>query len=240
MLEMYRSAHVLDRHQHRGLRIAPPAGFAHARACVALPLTLPEYVQAAHEYPIVFTEAGEGPRSVVLLGIRPAENLFVAADGRWEGRYVPAIVRRYPFVLAERGDGAEPLVCVDAAHAGYGASDGEALFTDEGEPSRYLGDVMSFLRAFRVEVARTRSVVEQFAQLGLLQAMKANFEPVGSDPCVLDGFRVIDGERLAGLAGAELEALARSGALAAAYAHLFSLACFTQLLSRAARPAQAA
>lgn len=240
MLQMYREPLVLDRNEHRQLRIAPPRDFAFARREVVLPLTLPEFSQAAHEFPIVFTDAVEGPRSVALAGIRPGENLFVTDDGRWDARYRPAILRRYPFVLAERSGSAEPLVCIDAAHPGYGADDGEILFTDDGEPTRHLAEALEFLRAFRFEATRTRAAVGQFERLGLLQPMKANFEPVGAEPCCLDGFRVIDAVRLCALPGDELETLARSGALAAAWAHLFSLDCFARLLTRAARPARVA
>lgn len=240
MLEFYRKPLVLDRNVHRELRIAPPRDCTHARTTIALPLMMSELASAAHEYPVVFTDAAEGPRCVALVGIRAGENLHVGADGRWDGRYVPAVVRRYPFVLAERGVDEEPLVCIDAACPGFGAVDGEPLFTETGEPARYLAEALNFLRAFRAEAARTREAVSRYAGLGLLQAMSARFEPVGADPCALDGFRVIDAERLAALPGSDLEALARSGALAAAYAHLFSLERFGRLLERAARPAAAA
>ncbi len=38
----------------------------------------------------------------VLLGIRDQENLYVDDNGAWNAKYIPAFVRRYPFVFSSQ------------------------------------------------------------------------------------------------------------------------------------------
>jgi hypothetical protein len=68
-----------------------------------------------------------------LLGLREAENLFVDRDGKWDARYVPAFVRRYPFVPG-KGPQGELLVCIDEASSCFDAGEGEALFRMASRP----------------------------------------------------------------------------------------------------------
>ena len=72
-----------------------------------------EFSEAAKEYPLVFALAGERIIPVALLGLRNEENLFLNEDGSWDARYIPAFVRRYPFVLAETGEPGQRVVCID-------------------------------------------------------------------------------------------------------------------------------
>ena len=46
---------------------------------------------------------------VAILGLRGAANQFVNSEGAWrEGKYIPAYVRRYPFILMESPDKLQP------------------------------------------------------------------------------------------------------------------------------------
>ena len=63
-----------------------------------------EFSEAAKEYAIVFTQAGDKVVPVAMLGLRNEENLFVDDKGGWDVRCIPSFVRRYPFVLAETGE----------------------------------------------------------------------------------------------------------------------------------------
>jgi hypothetical protein len=50
----------------------------------------------------------------VLLGLREAKTCSSTPTGKWDARYVPAFVRRYPFVPA-KGPQGDLLVCIDEA-----------------------------------------------------------------------------------------------------------------------------
>jgi len=91
-----------------------------------VPLLASEFFEAAREYPIVFARGEAGPVPAALLGLREAENLYVDNAGKWDARYIPAFVRRYPFVPGKGAQG-ELLVCIDEASQCFDTKEGEAL-----------------------------------------------------------------------------------------------------------------
>lgn len=230
----YQKPVQLNREAHRDLRLgALKDDFSFASATNSIPLAATEFFDAAREYPIVFSnhEAG-APFPVTLLGARRDENLFVSKGGKWEGAYVPAFVRRYPFVLSEQQGVAEFGVVVDEGYPGFGAADGERLFSDTGEHAPLLKQSIEFLAAFEAEMKRTRQFAECLQAHNLLIPRVLEVAHEGKPSTLLQGFSVIDEGRLMALADAQLVELARSGFLALAYAHLISLRNLPVLAAR--------
>ena len=86
-----------------------------------VPLTVGEFPIAGIYYPIIF--AGDRYQPLAVMGMRQGSNLFVGADGAFEvGAYIPAYIRRYPFVLANDQAREQLVVCIDrdAIDAGRG------------------------------------------------------------------------------------------------------------------------
>lgn len=102
---MYINPQVLDKKQHRDLKFKPVNDFSFAAQTVSVPLLWDEISAAARCYPIVFPLAETPDKAVMpqaLLSLVAGHNAFVSDKGAWEaGCYVPAHVRRYPFMLAE-------------------------------------------------------------------------------------------------------------------------------------------
>ena len=169
---------------------------------------------------------------IAILGVRQNENLFVSAEGQWEGRYVPAYARRYPFVLAEKPDAEDFDVYLDEAFPGFGAADGERLFTDAGAHAPLLVQVLAFLSTYQGEIKRTRIFVDRLQALGLLIPRVIEVARPNQQPTVLQGFSLVDEVRLMSLPDAELLGLARSGLLAWIHAHLMSLGNVSALAER--------
>ena len=71
----------------------------------AVPLMTVEFIAAAHQFPIVFSADAEAVLPVAVIGLDANKSLFVANDGSWESRYIPAFMRRYPFVFSASEDG---------------------------------------------------------------------------------------------------------------------------------------
>src|SRR3546814_5217323 len=64
-------------------------------------MTIDEFVQAQRFLPIVFS-AGANPVPLGLMGLNEGINTFTDDEGKLRGpTYVPAYVRRYPFMLAK-------------------------------------------------------------------------------------------------------------------------------------------
>ncbi|GAB2181941.1 SapC family protein [Denitratisoma sp. agr-D3] len=226
-LLIYETVVPVDKNQHRHLRIGPVTDYAFAAKTNSVPLTAAEFFESAREYPIVFA-GGQSP--AVLLGLRDGENLLVGADGRWLGHYVPAFVRRYPFVLAPVND--QLLVCVDEAHPAVGATEGQALFTQEGEPTPFLDNAVQFLRQFQAEAEQTLRFVQRLQSLGLLKESGAKATTTDGKHYQLQGFSVVDEEKLRALDKDTVDELFRAGWLALIHAHLLSLRNLDRLLER--------
>jgi hypothetical protein len=233
-LLFYQKPVPLNADVHRNARLGTLAGdFNFARQTNSIPLAAVEFFDVARDYPIAFTGQEGGPLfPIVLLGVRDSENLFVAEDGRWEGRYIPAFVRRYPFVLAEKENADDFNVYLDESYAGFGAQDGERLFTDTGEHTPLLKQALEFLSTYQGEIKRTRLFVERLQALGLLVPRVLEIVRANQAPMVLQGFSVVDEQRLMALGDADLLALVREGQLAWIYAHLMSLGNVSALAQR--------
>lgn len=246
-LLIYQRPVQLNREIHRNHRVLPLQNdYRFATGLNSAPLACTEFAHAARYYPIVF--AGASADAVVpaaLLGLRSGENLMIDADGHWaEGSYVPAFLRRYPFVLAEReADAGDFTVCLDADHPGLveGGEEGEPLFAADGSNSALLDNALVFLQEYQLHLARTRSFVKTLASLDLLIPRQINVQAEGGAQVhALDGFHVVDEARLAQLKGKQLQELVKSGELGWIYAHLLSLGNIDRLSQAHARTGAAA
>lgn len=218
---------VLNRARHRNLRIAPhPGDYSFAAGVNSLPLATAEFARAACDHPILF--AGADAASVVpaaLLGLRAGENLAVDAHGQWrEESYIPAFLRRYPFVLAEKASAEDGFnVCLDEAYPGLGEAEGEPLFGEDGANAPLLDGALHFLQEYQVHLQRTREFTARLHELELLQPKAIRFQPASGEAFSLDGFFVVDEEKLRALKGKPLLDLLRSGDLGWIHVHLMSL-----------------
>lgn len=232
-LLFYKKPVPLNSNLHLKERIKALGDFGFAGLTNSVPLAAVEFVEAAREYPVAFAgKEGEALFPIALVGVRKDENLYVAENGGWEGRYIPAFMRCYPFVLAEKQGAEDFSVYIDEAFPGLGDKEGERLFTDEGEPSALLKQAMDFLSTYQGEIARTKLFIERLQSLDLLVPRVLQVEHGNIAPIVLQGFSVVDEQRLAALDDAKLLDLARSGYLVWIYAHLMSMGNVARLSER--------
>ena len=228
MLLFYDRLMPLNRDTHAELRLRS-GDFRFAATTNSVPLLATEMFEASRSYPIVFIDIGQGEIfPIALLGLRNGENLFIGTDGRWEtGHYVPAFVRRYPFVLSN-----DKTVLIDENCHGLSQSDGERLFTDDGANTPLLETTLAFLRGFQDEVAHTQKFIAALDEFGLLKSVSLRVEPVAGAPSAIDGLMIVDEHRLRSLKDKVVAKLFRSGELAAIHAHLASLTGLAELNRR--------
>ena len=160
---------------------------------------------------------------LAVLGLRADENLFVSpSPGKWEARYVPAFVRRYPFVLADLQQGKQG-VCLDMAFSGLNDAGGEALFAPDGRETPFLQNAIQFLNQFQAETVRTAAFCQRLAQAGVLVEMNARTDLADGSTVLLNGLQVVDEQKLLKLPDATLLEFFRAGEMSWIYAHLVSL-----------------
>lgn len=233
-LMYYEKPVLLDREKHRQRRVRPSASFAFARKANSLYLAAAEFPQACKEYAIVFTRGVGGVIPVVMLGLRSRENLFIADDASWQGRYVPAFVRRYPFVLAAL-PGQSLAVCIDEAYEGVNDREGDALFDDQGQDTPFLRNALDFLTACQREHMRTAAFCKRLDDAGLLAPMNARADLVDGRSFSIQGLLVVDEKKLLALPDATALAMFRAGELNLVAMHLLSLSNMQQLVDRLAQ-----
>lgn len=217
---------------HAAMTIAPsPGGFAFAAAAHSVILTAVEFGEACRHFPILFAVSGAGSAvPVALMGLQSGENLFVGPAGEWQAGYIPAYIRRYPFISTE-GDDAAGIVCIDEAFDGLNRGEGELLF-EQSAPGPYLQKILELLNDFLAQVKATESFCLQLQELELLKPMNATLQLADHRQFTLTDFMVVDEQKLQALDGATLEKLFRSGFLAPIYAHLISLRSLQGLLDK--------
>ncbi len=230
----YQKVVALNSNVHRNLKFdASKVNFNFVRDTTAVLLGSVEFAEAAREYPIVFIRAEDGKmRPVVLLGVRTGENLFVDEQGKWDAHYIPAFVRRYPFVMSEGEGAGQLLVCIDEECPALNGEKGEVLIDEAGNLQPRMNEVMQFLQNFQNEFARTEILAKQLDELGLFVQQGARFDTPNGQTFQLNDFYLIDETKFGQLPDDKLPALFRSGALGMAYLHLASLGNMRRLLDR--------
>lgn len=223
-LLMYERVVAVNRDTHRQWRLRParlPMAFARGTNAVLLAGT--ELPLAALDYPCVFVEAEQGMTMVAVVGLRDHENLMVDEQGQWaEHAYVPAFVRRYPFVLATEAGQDEMTVCLDEAFEGFNTDSGEALFDAEGGETPYLQQLKRFMLGYHQDMVRTTQFAARLLELDLLTEQTIDAQLNGQTSS-LKGFKVVDEARLRALPPEVVQDLFTSGALGWIHAHLLSL-----------------
>lgn len=220
---------VLDRAEHRGMKIrAPISDWSPAAKLNSLFVAAVEFADASRDMPIVFVNAGNDEAGkmlvapVAVFGLAKDENLYLADDRSWRGNYMPAVLRLYPFCIA-RVDNERFAICIDSEWKGISQDSGEALFDANGEPSQLMGTVQKQLEQLEHEIQRTRLVCSKLQELDLLRDMRFEAQIPGGQSFTVDGFFTVDEPRLNALPDATLVDLQRTGVLGLIHAHLISL-----------------
>jgi hypothetical protein len=232
-LLIYQRAVPVNQAQHINVSVKSGADYGFAKDVNSVPLMAAEFDLASGEYAIVFAGEGKQVMPAALLGIRDNENLYVDEAGAWRAKYIPAFVRRYPFVFSSGNQGATFTLCIDEDYPGVNREGvGERLFDSKGERTQYLKNVLGFLQAYQAQFEATRAFCQRLVELNLLEAMRAEFTLRSGQRVTLGGFSSVNKERLRALPGDTLARLATAGELDLIYAHLHSQRNFTSTAER--------
>jgi hypothetical protein len=189
-----------------------------------------EFPSAAVEYPVVFASAGDHVFPVAILGMQDKDNLFIDDEGNWKAKYIPAFVRRYPFVFSASDDGKTLMLCIDEKFSGCNEEGvGERLFDAEGERTQYLKNILAFVEEYQAHFQRTQVFCNKLKELDLFEPMQAQFSLNTGKQMSLTGFMGINRAKLNALPGDKLEELAKTRELEMAYIHLQSMNNFSAM-----------
>lgn len=226
---------ILDREQHRPLRVRTGFGAALGDA-VGYVMTYPmEFRDIQSCYPILFTKDPNTGRlfPVAVLGFDANQNLFLNDDG-WDAPYIPVMVQRQPFLIATGGEGDNetPVVSLDLDHPRVSADEGESLFDSEGGTTEFLGQKITLLDKLHRGLQHGKGFVDALLQHELLEPITLDIVFNDGGKASVQGFYTIAEEQLYRLGGDALESLNQSGYLQPVFMAVASLSRMRDLIAR--------
>jgi hypothetical protein len=237
---MFNKLVPLSKESHKGLKINPPQDLSFAKNTHLVALMAPEFPRAQSEMPVVFVEGENGDfKTVAMLGIKPGINLMINEHGKWTERYVPAILRRYPFALATGPNAQEFAVCIDEESPAISADSGEALFDEAGEPTKLLESAKDYLLELRKMELQTDAFCKLLQEHNLLAPLNMRVKE-GEEVKNITGVFAINAERFDKLSDEVFLEFRKRGYLPLIYAHLGSLSQIDKLMRLAAATSPAA
>lgn len=210
---------LLDNTAHKDLKVR--TGFSaefgdNVNSVLVFPT---EFVFLQREYPILFRKDSNGNyQSMVLLGFDKDENLFLGDNG-WNGRYVPAVLQRGPFLIGFRANEQsgetvrEPVVHIDLDHPRVSTTEGEPLFLKHGGNAPFLERTNRILQIIYRGTAATAPMFAAFEEAGIIEPMEIEVSLDERTKYQLPGFFGISEQKFAKLDAAQLEKLNKPGFL---------------------------
>jgi len=231
----YKNIVPLNKEVHGDWSVESVSNYKHTSETNSLYIAAIEFIKAANEYPIVFgIGADDSVFPVVILGLRKNENLYINKKGEWLANYIPAYVRRYPFILATDENVSDKFtVCVDSDCPGVNNKDkGKRLFDDDGNESELLKNAVEFLKDYQNHIQLTTMFCNTMKELGLLEPMKADVKLADGEEISLGGFMGINREKLKALDSEAMVNLVKTDQMELIYAHLISLGNIDSLMAK--------
>lgn len=221
-LGIYQEVELLSSEVHKNVRVREVKSADYAKHVTDSLITADEFYAASRSQPIVFAKGEDGQVfAAVVLGLGRATSWFVDANNMWKsGEYMPAFLRRYPFVFVKDKD--TNYLAIDKTSPAFNEEEGEELFTVDGFPSKYTKRVLGFMQAFEAAHTKTQAFCAELDRLKLLETITIN-KWVGFQAPMLKNIKRVNESRLDKLPADELQKLVDKGYYKLIVAHLISL-----------------
>ncbi len=225
----YKQPEPLDAEKHAKLSLKKGFGFEFTEGINAVPVNLIEMPQVCHFYPIAFSpDANATP--VAILGLRDSENLFLRHDNTWaEMSYIPAYIRRYPFIFSELPDTDQLTLCVDMNDNVIDKKGGQPFFDKDKKPTDLVNNALEFCKSYHAAAQQTLDFSKALSDSGILVMREAQINVSESTRINFSGFQIIDEKKFAELDEKTFLEWRAKGWLPFIYAHLFSGAQWQRL-----------
>jgi len=226
----YKKPAPLDAKAHAKIGLKKDFGLGFTKNVNAVPVNLIEMPQICHYYPIAFSpDANATP--VAILGLRDNENLFVNAKGEWQAdTYIPAYVRRYPFIFSEMPGNDQLSLCVDMDDSVIDQKATDQKFFDaDGKPTTLSQNALEFCKSYHAAAQHTVEFGKALAASGILVERHAEVAIGNGKRINFSGFRIVDEDKLAKLDDKTFLEWRTKNWLPFIYAHLFSGAQWQRL-----------
>lgn len=232
----YKDIDLLDPSKYGKSKIERISDYSFTAEANSLPVTGNEFIEASKEYIIGFLKNDEGEYfPMVALGVEDQKNLYVTKEGKWNAKYIPGYVRRYPFTSMVNEGEEKFNIGIDESYSGLGAEKGQPLFQEDGSPAPLVEDVIKILQAYHGQMKHTSDFCQRLADNDLFEQKAFQAEvstQAGGKKFQLTGVYVINEEKLLGLDDNIALDFFKKGEFAWIYSHLISLSNFPKMLDR--------
>lgn len=183
-------------------------------------LTFPfEFRSVQAFYPILFhADANGNLFPVALFGFQEGENLFLDESG-WDARYIPAMLRREPFLIGYQGSEEEEdddkprVLSIDMDHPRVSSEKGEALFQPLGARTPFLDDVADLMEDIYSGYLHNKVFMAALQEHELIESVTMDITLNDGSQNQLLGFHTIDEDKVRQLSGEVLEQFSRQNIL---------------------------
>jgi len=228
---LYGPVTVLNVKEHEGLSLSPAKDQRFARGMNSVVLAAAEFPQAALHYPLVFAESDGRWSAYAVTGPSAGKNSFIGKDGKWlEGTYVPALIRRYPFVLVADNSGRNLSLAADLSSDMLKGKGGARLY-EGGKPSKTAANILRFCVAYDNQLKASEALFKRTADTGILVSRRADVTLPDQTKSAIVGFHVVDEKKLAALDDETFVSLRKDGVLNLIYCHLWSMRSWKNILA---------
>jgi SapC protein len=232
----YKKPQVLRFEDHKAMGLVGSQDFSFTAEATAIPLSVSEFMPSIRHYPIVFVGDKE-PSPVAIVGLKQGRNLMLEEDGAWTARtYIPAYIRRYPFILVQSPDQDTRYLAYDSESDRIkllsDAPDAAPIFNEDGTASKAVEPMLHLCEAYHQHRAQDTAFLKAVAEADILVARHVDMDFPDKSRYRLDGFSVIDIERYRALPARTLKQWTEKGWTDAIALHLASAQNWGLLMER--------
>ncbi len=219
---MYKNIKLLNYKEHNFYRYTAPDNLYFSKDLNLVPITFTETALLCCEFPIVIIKGADGLMLTILTGEK--SNNALDESGKWSGDYLPAFIRKYPFILSKVADNDDKLhIAFDMESGCFNSPEGEPLFDSNGEPSAIIKDSMKLLESIAKEMNITSSILNRLDEYGVLDESSYTVNKEGEEPRQVGGFYIINREKISKLDDEKLLTISKNGWMQMIELHSLSL-----------------
>ncbi len=220
------AVHIINQVQDQTNALNDTLSYPDLDKTISVPLAIGEFYEACKDYPILFSKDQEGNWvALALLGYNN-KNVYLDEKNRFKmGKYIPAFLRRYPFVLVQNDakDNFSLGIEEQALEPLNATNQQRALFKEDKTPSDLAKNTLDFLVRFHGELQASNAFIKELDTWQLLVEKSANITDEKGQTHTLNGFFTINEEKMNHLGEAKKLDIFKKGAIPLITAHLISL-----------------